>query len=134
MTNRYRAGQPADLSHMLHRYTQCPAADSACNGPKEGECAGLCDYPSGMPVQFAGDEPDEIEMRRDRLIYGTSFSVDGKRIDPTSIYIMLEPTETPLRARIIDAAADALDWVLDRLWVGSVVLVVAVGLLVWSLR
>lgn len=69
MTNRYRAGQPADLSHMLHRYTQCPAASSACNGPKEGDCLGFCTlhraHPSqvervnAMPIQFAGDEPVE---------------------------------------------------------------------------
>jgi hypothetical protein len=42
MNNRYRAGQPADLGHMLHRYTQCPSADSGCNGPKEAECIGIC--------------------------------------------------------------------------------------------
>ena len=34
----------------------------------------------------------------------------------------------------MDAAADALDWVLDRLWWVSVGLVVAVCLLVWSLK
>lgn len=102
--NRYRAGQPADLSHMLHRVIVCPY--NGCNYP-EGGCSGDCSLdsvdwhtPARLPIQFAGPEPEE----------------------------------TPLRARVMDAAADAFDWVLDRLWVGSVVLVVAVGLLVWSLR
>jgi hypothetical protein len=40
--------------------TRCESADSACNGPKEGECIGLCPpraragapYIAPMPVQM----------------------------------------------------------------------------------
>lgn len=103
MNNRYRAGQPADLSQILHRPMACPF--NGCNYP-EGGCSGDCSLdsaswhtPARMPIQFSGPEP----------------------------------SETPLRARIMDACADALDYVLDRLWVGAVVIVSVVAALVWSM-
>lgn len=103
MTNRYRAGQPADLSPMLHRPMVCPF--NGCNYP-EGECSGDCSLDSGswhtparMPIQFAGPEP----------------------------------AEPPLSVVLMDAAADALDWLLARLWVAAGVLVVGVVAIAWSM-
>lgn len=148
MNNRYRAGQPADLSHMLHRYTQCPAANSGCNGPKEGECAGLCDYPSGMPVQFAGPEPSEDDPQYREFNRG--LQNDTRRLGivmhpDTEIYYP-PSSETPMKGpywtmtridRIKDAGRDLVGAIVDLLihpMILAVVLVVAVGLLVWSLR
>lgn len=125
--NRYRAGQPADLSLQLHRVTRCPAADSACNGPKEGECMGLCD----MPVQFAGPEPDENERTLDWLVSETVVTGDDGN---AGLGVYTYSPETPLRARIMDAAADGLDWVLDHLWWFAAGLVAAGAPLVWSLK
>jgi hypothetical protein len=50
------------------KITRCEAASSGCNGPKEGECMGLCPpraragapYIAPMPVQFAGEEPTDF--------------------------------------------------------------------------
>ena len=48
--------------------TRCPAASSGCNGPREGECMGLC-----HPIKFAGKEPepeyDEIEPPLEAFTY-----------------------------------------------------------------
>jgi len=105
-TNRYRAGQPADLSLQLHRVQD-------------------------MPIDFAGHEPDENERTLDWLVPETVVTGDDGNV---GLGVYTYSPETPLRARIMDAAADGLDWVLDRIWWFAAGLVAAGAPLVWSLK